>query len=101
MNKLDILLIVIAIVSYVIVFLLGYIIGKISYTDGVYNITNPKAQAVLSTKNGHQKVSIDATKVVTSIKTDNLEKKYDNLGEVKQSAENISGSVSKLKNMKG
>lgn len=45
-------------------------------------------------------VAIDDRKFVIDIKTDNLEKKYDQLGEVKQSNENISNSINKLKNMK-
>ena len=48
----------------------------------------------------NKKISIDSTKVVTDIKTDNLEKKYESLGEFKQSEDNISGSISKLKNLK-
>jgi len=46
-------------------------------------------------------VDIDETKVVVAIKTDNMEKKYENLGDVKKSEENITGSINKLKNLKG
>jgi hypothetical protein len=49
----------------------------------------------------NQSVSIDETKVVTSINTDNLTKKYDELGDKVVSDENISSSINKLKNMKG
>lgn len=45
-------------------------------------------------------VSIDETKVVTNINTDNLVKKYEELGDKTVSNDNISGSISKLKNMK-
>lgn len=45
-------------------------------------------------------LSIDDKKFVVDIKTDGLEKKYNSLGEVKQTQENISNSVNKLKNLK-
>ena len=45
-------------------------------------------------------VSIDETKVVTNINTDNLVKKYEELGDKTVSDDNISSSISKLKNMK-
>lgn len=48
-----------------------------------------------------QLIDIDERKVVVAIKTDGLEKKYENLGDVKKSSENISSSIDKLKNMKG
>lgn len=51
-------------------------------------------------KNNMQLVDIDSTKVVVDLKTDHLEKKYENLGEVKKSEEKITDSVNKLKNMK-
>lgn len=43
---------------------------------------------------------IDDTKVVVNIKTDGLEKKYDTLGDVKQTGESINNSVNKLKNFR-
>lgn len=46
-------------------------------------------------------IDIDERKVVVAIKTDGLEKKYDSLGDVKQSSDSISSSIDKLKNMKG
>jgi hypothetical protein len=44
--------------------------------------------------------NIDTSKVVVAINTDNLEKKYDNLGDLKQTQDNIHESVNKLKNLK-
>lgn len=46
------------------------------------------------------KIEIDSTKFVVDINTDSLQKKFDSLGETKQSEENIRSSVNKLKNMK-
>ena len=70
--------------------------------NGVYNNTinrpnnffdNPKEEK-------KTKVVINDTKFVTEIKTDGMEKKYENLGEIKQSTENITDSINKLKNLK-
>ncbi len=46
-------------------------------------------------------IDIDSKKIVTNIRTDNLEKKYENIAESSTSNENISSSISKLKNIKG
>ena len=45
-------------------------------------------------------ISIDDKKYVVAIDTKGIEKKYDTLGETKQSEENILNSVNKLKNIK-
>lgn len=45
-------------------------------------------------------IKIDDRKFVGEISTDNIEKKYGELGETKVSDENISSSVNKLKGMK-
>lgn len=45
-------------------------------------------------------IAIDERKIVTDIKTDGMQKKYEELGETKTSNEDISGSVNKLKGMK-
>lgn len=79
-------------------FLIGYILGK-KIENSTTNV-NP----VLRHKNKFatdNNVKIDDTKFVTDIRTDTLEKKYDSLGDVKSTAENISDSVNKLKNLKG
>lgn len=84
-------LIIITIIS----FFVGYIFGK-------SNIETIKISPLLKNKQTlQQKVSIDTSKYVTTIKTDNLEKKYDNLGDEKKTNENIDLSVNKLKSMKG
>jgi hypothetical protein len=46
-------------------------------------------------------IIIDESKFVIKSDTTKLEKKFDSLGTTTQSSENISGSVDKLKNMKG
>lgn len=47
------------------------------------------------------KISIDDTKYVTKINTDNLEKKYDDIASIKHSQDTIESSVNKLKTIKG
>lgn len=71
---------------------------------GSYTETNGVFKDVKRTKQSVQiptSVSIDETKVVTNISTDNLVKKYDELGDKTVSNDNISSSINKLKNMKG
>lgn len=83
-------------------FLIGYLFGKFSFDAKTPN--NPKSffkqQTIQNESSNKNDISIDDKKVVIDIKTDGLEKKYDSLGEVKHSQENISNSVNKLKNLK-
>lgn len=46
-------------------------------------------------------ISIDESTHVVAIKTNDIEKKYDNIGESKTTNENISSSINKLKNLRG
>jgi predicted RND superfamily exporter protein len=46
-------------------------------------------------------IQIDEKKLVIDINTNDLTKKFDALGEVTNSENNISSSINKLKNMKG
>ena len=80
-------------------FCIGYLIPRSS--EGVFikdNNVFRKNNTQVSTKD---KIQIDDKTFVTDIKTDNLEKKYKDLGDIKTSNENISSSINKLKNMKG
>jgi hypothetical protein len=80
-------------------FCIGYLIPRSS--EGVSikdNNVFRKNNTQVSTKD---KIQIDDKTFVTDIKTDNLEKKYKDLGDIKTSNENISSSINKLKNMKG
>ena len=81
-------------------FLTGIIWCKLTIdTSGRVNFTNRSKKNDQFQK--YEPISIDNTKVVVDIKTEGLEKKYDSLGDVKNTQENISGSINKLKNMKG
>ena len=82
-------------------FLIGYFIGKQSM-NGVCNTTINKPSNFFDNikKINKNKLEINDTKFVTEIKTDGMEKKYEALGDIKQSTENITESISKLKNLK-
>lgn len=79
-------------------FLIGYLYGAKS-GSGVY-IDNNKGFFGKQENKKSNTITIDDKKIVTKINTDNLEKKYDSLGEKKESQENIGESVNKLKNLK-
>lgn len=83
-------------------FIAGYLLGKVGTNIGVFN-SEPKPQSFFKDNLNKTKknISIDEKKYVVQINTDNLEKKYETLGETKTSNDNISSSVNKLKNMKG
>jgi len=81
----------------IISFLLGFIFSKILIIPN-HNINqNYKSKIFNKEKNN---VVIDDKKFVATIDTSGIEKKYDLLGETKQSNENIGDSVNKLKNLK-
>jgi hypothetical protein len=82
-------------------FLIGYFVGKRS-GNGVYSNTINRSGSFFDSAKEEKKtkVVINDTKFVTEIKTDGMEKKYENLGEIKQSTENITDSINKLKNLK-
>lgn len=85
----------------IVCFVLGYlwckstIRGQVDDRPVSFFKTNSPAKSAIPSK-----IEIDSSKFVVDIKTDNLQKKFDNLGETKQSEENIQASVNKLKNMK-
>ena len=93
------LLIAAAILTGMIFFILGGIIGYLIASSGVY-INNKVSKFSNSQANKMAKINIDDNKFVVDIKIDELEKKYEQLGDIKQSNDNINGSINKLKNMK-
>lgn len=99
MNNIYIIIIVILIILNVLSFILGLTLGKLSSISGV-TINKPKSFLKSSNDNVPASVYIDDKIYVTDIKTDGMVKKYEDLGEIKQSTENISSSVNKLKQMK-
>lgn len=81
-------------------FLFGYFFGHRITQNGVNSTESffSKQKEIIHNKS---QISIDDKKFVTEIRTESLEKKYDSLGDIKLTSENISNSVNKLKNLKG
>jgi hypothetical protein len=79
---------------------LGYLLGRLhaGNTEYVYNTSNKKNKSTAPSKTS---IQINEEKFVTDIRTDNIEKKFETLGDTKTSEENISSAINKLKNMKG
>ena len=97
----DIIIIILLILN-IFSLIIGYILGKINSSSGVYIDSKDPVGFFNKVKNDTvKKISIDDSIFISDIKTDSLEKKYDKLGETKTSNENISSSISKLKSIKG
>jgi hypothetical protein len=78
----------------------GYLLGKISSQKTDINSTKINSffdQQKLPKQNS---IDIDNTKFVGDINTQGLEKKYNTLGDIQTTQDNISDSVNKLKNLK-
>lgn len=80
-------------------FILGFCVGKITNNQSMYAIQKPKSFFDKNQTTNIESISIDDKKYVVPI-TSNFEKKYEGLGETKDSQENISSSVNKLKTLK-
>jgi hypothetical protein len=96
----NIIIICIILILVINSFFIGYLLGRSGRDNGVLN-SKPRSffdQESLAQKNSQ--ILIDDKKFVVDIKTEGLEKKYDSLGEIKKSEENISNSVDKLKKLK-
>ena len=90
------LLISINILFFIVGYLFFYILNKNSLsTNTIFGKQSNTNKIIKNT------IDIDSKKIVTNIRTDNLEKKYENIAESSTSNENISSSISKLKNIKG
>lgn len=87
----------------ILLFIVGFILGILfKYNQyGSVQISSNKRKDTILAQNLNQSVVIDETKVVTKIDTSGLEKKFDNIGDTKQSKDNISSAINKLKQMKG
>jgi hypothetical protein len=94
------ILIVVIIILITNSFFIGYLLGRSVGPKGVCNNTKSFFKQEHEKLNTNNPIVIDDKKFVVDIKTDGLEKKYDSLGDIKKSEENISNSVSKLKNLK-
>lgn len=99
-NTLNILLAILVLLN-IVFFILGYLFAKINSSQQIYGSQpNSFFSKNKITEEKNNKITIDERKFVTDIKTSDMEKKYDNLGETKVSDENIQTSIDKLKNIK-
>ena len=95
-----ILLSIMLLVMGACLFLIGYFLGKQIHYGVSYRIDNKPIGFFDNKISKPNKIVIDDKTHVSEINTDNLEKKYDTLGDIKKSDENISSSINKLKSMK-
>lgn len=91
---------IILILFNIVFFLLGYTIGKSSHVKVESQPISFFKKQNQKDSESPQKVAIDGTKFVTDIKTSDLVKKYEELGDIKVSTDNIESSIDKLKNLK-
>lgn len=87
----------------VVFFFLGYIVGKLNNNNYIYqekNINKPNDKKNKNAFHTNIPISIDEKKIVTVIKTDKLEKKFDNLGDKTVVKDNIDNNINKLKQIK-
>jgi len=94
----------IVIYSNVVSFILGFILArniKNSNSTGD-NTTIFSKNYTMKQNNAEQaqKIKIEDTKFVVGVDTSNIEKKYESLGDVTTSQDNITNSIDKLKNLK-
>lgn len=94
-DLLYLILLLLIIVSYFAIFAMGFFICKMMSGAGVLS-----DRSSYDNKNNNKKLSIDDRKVVLGVSTEGLDKKYEKLGDTKQSDDNISSSVNKLKSLK-
>ena len=104
MLEINILIISLIVSIFFLVFILGIFIGYLLNKQNVRTIVEDKPKSFFDnnkTNNPKKSIDIDDTKVVLSIDTNKLEKKFDNIADSTVVKSNIGNSVNKLKNMKG
>jgi hypothetical protein len=98
------IIVAIFLTTHIISFLIGLLWCRLLLISSI--IPNVSNDLFVSKKHktdilSKKPVDIDERTVVMDIKTDSLEKKYQELGDITKSEENIAKSINKLKNMKG
>lgn len=88
------------ILTNIVLFTTGFLLGRANNT---VSVVEGKPKSIFDSKKdkGKTTIQIDDKKIVTNINTNDLEKKYNQLGEQTHSTEDISSTINKLKNMKG
>lgn len=93
------ILIIMLLLFNIIFFCIGYLSAKCGQNFNSENNLDRKKGSVHNKNLSN--IDINDKKIVTKIDTDSLEKKYQDLGEIKDTQEDLSVSINKLKNMKG
>lgn len=87
----------------IIFFVMGFLLGKIFQSNKITQTQKIDSffttQKKEDTKKNHS-IDIDASTHVVKIKTDGMEKHYENIATEQTKQENISSSINKLKNLK-
>lgn len=99
MDNLYFYLIIILVLFNIVFFYIGQLFGSLK------NINDHKTNSSFISKSkkeiGKTETIIDETKYIPKIVTNDIEIKYDSLGDSKTTSENINTSINKLKSMKG
>jgi len=103
MNSSDVLLIVALMLSYMVVFALGFGCAYLVWCNNDTQYVKPASFLKSQGKEEKQKdkIEIDDAKVVLGLNTDSYIKKFDNMGTETKVKNDVTSSVNKLKNMKG
>lgn len=89
------IIIIVLLCFNILCFIIGYLFGKINNSNlKVFSKHQNTENLVL------ENINIDEGRVVTKISTEGYEKKYETIGTIKESTENINTSINKLKNLK-
>lgn len=102
MNIYSIIIVILILLNFLFL-IIGYILGRLHSQNSVGSQQKSffdDNKTITSHQNKINTISIDDTKYVTSIDIGNIEKKFDTLGETKNSEEQIESSINKLKNLK-
>lgn len=101
MKYTELLILTVVLCLQMLVFIGGIWVGRVISKQNTDNISFGMTNNQKNINSKNNKISIDEKKVVTNINTSNLEKKFTNITESKETETSINSSVNKLKNMKG
>lgn len=89
--------------SHCIVGIIGFGLSYFMHSRIYYGMASAKKPDSFLRKENTQQtnINIDDKKIVMKISTDDLQKKYEQIAETTETKSDISGSVNKLKNLRG
>jgi hypothetical protein len=109
MDYLSLILIIVLIISYLIAISLGLGLGYLLFRNNSQHYSGTPSSFFKNSDNEHKVkdtktisgINIDETKVVLSVSTDGMEKKFNNMTQEITKQNDTMNSVNKLKQMKG